>query len=151
MADTAPSHTRTDSGLGLETQKPNGIVQDQDRRSSVHMLLDEAILSRHSTRLYLPKPVPRELLNACLELATHAPSNSNTQAWRVYIVQDTALDRLKGALTTVASSGAAPNIPGLPDTFRHYRSELGKQVYGEGWQIPREDKRVAQESRPAQL
>ena len=31
--------------------------------------LDQAIRERHSTRLFLPQPVPRELLNEALALA----------------------------------------------------------------------------------
>jgi nitroreductase len=41
--------------------------------------LDQAIRERHSTRLFLPQPVPRELVNEALALAQYAPSNSNIQ------------------------------------------------------------------------
>jgi nitroreductase len=44
---------------------------------------DEAIRERHSTRLFLPEPVPRELLNEALALAQYAPSNSNIQPWHM--------------------------------------------------------------------
>ncbi|KAI0142749.1 Nitroreductase-like protein [Xylariaceae sp. FL1272] len=71
---------------------------EQDKMSAVSMLLDEAILSRHSSRLYTSKPVPREILETALELATHSPSNSNTQAWRLFIVTGAALKRLTSAL-----------------------------------------------------
>ncbi|KZZ97548.1 nitroreductase [Moelleriella libera RCEF 2490] len=103
------------------------------------MLFDEAVISRHSTRLFLPKPVPDTALQSALELATHSPSNSNTQAWRLYVVTGAALDRLKTALKTAATSDAAPNIPPLPEEFRPWRSDLGKAIYGEGWGIPRDD------------
>ncbi|KAF3017075.1 hypothetical protein E8E14_006634 [Neopestalotiopsis sp. 37M] len=108
-------------------------------RHRYSMLLDEAIISRHSTRLFKSQPVPDDVLRSALELATHAPSNSNTQAWRLYIVTGSALDRLKGALYKEASSGGAPNIPPLPEQFRASRSELGRKIYGDGWGIPRED------------
>jgi nitroreductase len=40
--------------------------------------LDDAIRSRHSTRMFLPqKPVPRELVDEALALAQCAPSNSD--------------------------------------------------------------------------
>jgi nitroreductase len=46
--------------------------------------LDQTILERHSTRLFLPnKPVPRELLDEPVALAVHAPSNSNIQPWHM--------------------------------------------------------------------
>ncbi|KAK9797655.1 hypothetical protein SCARD494_03484 [Seiridium cardinale] len=116
------------------------------RRNSHHMLLDEAIVTRHSTRLFLPKPVPDDILNQALQLAAHAPSNSNTQAWRLFVVTGPALDRLKAALKTTASSGAAPSIPALPEKFRHSRSELGRLIYGEGWGIQRGDTEAQREA-----
>jgi len=48
--------------------------------------LDDAIRSRHSTRMFLPQPVPRELVKEALALAQRAPSNSNIQPWHVYFV-----------------------------------------------------------------
>jgi nitroreductase len=57
--------------------------------------LEQAILERRSTRLFLPdKPVPRDLLNEALELAMRAPSNSNIQPWRLVLVSGPARDRL---------------------------------------------------------
>ena len=37
--------------------------------------LEQIIMERHSTRLFLRKPVPRELVNEALALAQYAPSN----------------------------------------------------------------------------
>ncbi|KAK2606470.1 hypothetical protein QQS21_003163 [Conoideocrella luteorostrata] len=111
-----------------------------------HMPFDEAVISRHSTRLFLPKPIPDDVFNSALQLAAHSPSNSNTQAWRLYVVTGAALQRLKAALTGVASSGVAPNILPLPEEFRPWRSELGKAVYGDGWGIPREDTEARQKA-----
>jgi nitroreductase len=36
-------------------------------------VLDRAILERHSTRMFLPTPVPREVVDEALALAQHAP------------------------------------------------------------------------------
>ncbi|KAI0451636.1 oxidoreductase [Xylaria acuta] len=103
------------------------------------MLLDEAILARHSTRLYLPdKPVPRTLLDRALQLATHAPSNTNTQAWRLFIVTGAALARLKSGLTAAAAE-RAPQVPGLPAAFAGYRSALGRRIYADGWGLAHDD------------
>jgi nitroreductase len=41
--------------------------------------LGQAVRERHSTRMFLPLPVPRELVDEALALAQHAPSNSNIQ------------------------------------------------------------------------
>ncbi len=49
--------------------------------------VDSAILSRMSVRAYLPKPVEREKIEHILSLAGRAPSGTNTQPWRVYVLQ----------------------------------------------------------------
>lgn len=49
--------------------------------------VDSAILSRMSVRAYLPKPVEREKIEHMLSLASRAPSGTNTQPWRVYVLQ----------------------------------------------------------------
>jgi len=101
--------------------------------------LDEAIRARHSIRKFLPRPVPKELLCECLELAQLAPSNSNIQPWRLFIATGADRDRLKEALLAVARE-EAPHVPSLPEHFSHFRKELGAQVYGVGMGIPSTDK-----------
>jgi nitroreductase len=91
--------------------------------------LEQTIRERHSTRLFLPEPVPRELVDEALALAAHAPSNSNIQPWRVVFASGPARDRLVAALLVGAHRGP-PNIPPLPESFRHFREELGAEVYG---------------------
>jgi nitroreductase len=100
--------------------------------------LDEAIRARHSTRMFLSQPVPRELVTEAIALAQLAPSNSNIQPWHLVLVSGSARDRLVAALIEEAKR-RPPNIPALPESFRHYRSELGAQVYG-AMGIGREDR-----------
>jgi nitroreductase len=47
-------------------------------------------------RLDLTRPVPRELLLECLEVATQAPTGSNRQGWQWVIVTDPAKKQLIG-------------------------------------------------------
>src|SRR5271165_4854177 len=100
--------------------------------------LEQSITERHSTRMFLPRPVPRALVDEALALAQHAPSNSNIQPWRMVFASGATRDRLKDALLEVARR-KVPNIPALPDAFQHYRRELGAEVYG-SMGIAREDK-----------
>jgi nitroreductase len=100
--------------------------------------LDQAVRDRHSTRRFLPRPVPRDLVDEALALAQHAPSNSNIQPWRLVFATGAARERLKDALLGAASH-EAPNIPPLPEAFQHYRRELGVEVYG-SMGIARDDK-----------
>jgi nitroreductase len=100
--------------------------------------LDEAVRERRSTRMFLPRPVPRELVNEALALAQCAPSNSNIQPWHMVFASGAPRDRLVAALLDEARR-RPPNIPPLPEGFQHYRRELGVQVYG-AMGIAREDK-----------
>jgi nitroreductase len=49
-------------------------------------LVDAAITSRRSLRAFLPTPVPRETVERILEVASRAPSGTNTQPWKVYVL-----------------------------------------------------------------
>ena len=57
--------------------------------------LDQSIIERHSTRMFLPRP-GRKIGGtvARLALAQHAPSNSNIQPWRLVFASGTARNRL---------------------------------------------------------
>jgi nitroreductase len=48
--------------------------------------VDAAITSRRSIRAFLPTPVAREDIEAILDVAARAPSGTNTQPWRVYVL-----------------------------------------------------------------
>ena len=92
--------------------------------------LEDIILSRHSTRLFLrDEPVSHQLVTQALELAIRAPSNSNIQPWHVVFASGAARDRLVEALVTQADI-AAPSVPPLPELFAHHRRDLGALVYG---------------------
>ena len=54
----------------------------------------QAIESRQSMREFLPKPVPRDTITHLLELAARAPSGTNTQPWKVYVLQGASRDTL---------------------------------------------------------
>jgi nitroreductase len=99
--------------------------------------LDQAIRERHATRMFLPQPVPRALVEEVLALAQYAPSNSNIQPWHLVFASGPPRDRLVVALLDEAQR-RPPNIPPLPESFQHYRRELGAQVYG-AMGIARED------------
>ncbi|CAN5695400.1 nitroreductase [soil metagenome] len=91
--------------------------------------VDAVIRERRSSRLFLPDPVPRQLVDEAVELAMRAPSNSNIQPWNLVFASGAARDRLVAALVTEAQS-KPPQVPELPASFAHRRGELGAQVYG---------------------
>jgi nitroreductase len=63
--------------------------------------VDAAITSRRSIRAFLPTPVARDDIEAILAVAARAPSGTNTQPWRVYVLTGPARARLSGAIEAV--------------------------------------------------
>jgi nitroreductase len=62
------------------------------------MHVDEAIESRRSVRGFLPDPVDEKIIRHILTVAARAPSGSNTQPWKVYVVSGLAKERLSAAI-----------------------------------------------------
>lgn len=62
----------------------------------------DLVQKRRSTRVYSSKPVPREILDKCLEAARLAPSACNSQPWSFIIIDN---KELKDKLISKAFSG----------------------------------------------
>ena len=60
--------------------------------------VEAAITSRRSTRAFLPTPVPRATVERILEVASRAPSGTNTQPWKVYVLMGEPLESLSRRL-----------------------------------------------------
>ena len=71
----------------LTTTQVSTVIPDPDS-------VDAAILSRFSTRAYLDKPVEKSVLADLLQVAARSPSGTNTQPWKVYVLQGVAKDKL---------------------------------------------------------
>ncbi|KAK6613217.1 hypothetical protein H4I95_01561 [Botrytis cinerea] len=95
------------------------------------MTLRESLIARHSSRAFLSTPVSKFIIQSTLDLARFAPSNSNIQPHLVFLLAGESLENLRTKLFTAASE-STPNIPPLPVGYTHYRSEVGRQLYGEG-------------------
>jgi nitroreductase len=50
-------------------------------------IVDKVIASRKSIRAFLPNPVSKEDIQKILEIAARAPSGTNTQPWKVYVLR----------------------------------------------------------------
>lgn len=69
----------------------------------------EAIRTRYSTRAFLDKPVPRETIEAILDVARQAPSGGNTQPWEVAVVTGRTKRRIGEAIISARDSGIPDN------------------------------------------
>ena len=55
-------------------------------RSEQTQAVDHAITSRHSVRAFLDQAVDKQTIKEILNVACRAPSGTNTQPWKVYVV-----------------------------------------------------------------
>jgi len=69
------------------------------------MHYDDVILGRRSIRGYLPKPVPRALIEEVLTLAMRAPSSMNTQPYHFHVVGGAVLDAIRAGNTQRMAAG----------------------------------------------
>lgn len=98
--------------------------------------VDDAILSRFSARAYLDKPVDRLLLEGLLDVARRAASGTNTQPWKVYVLQGDSKDSLVDKV--VAAHNA---IRANPELAAEYQETY--DYYPEKWVSPYIDRRRA--------
>jgi len=96
--------------------------------------VDTAIRSRMSVRAFTGQAVPRTDIEAILDVASRAPSGTNCQPWRVYVLQGSSRDSL------VAQVCAAHDaIWADPSVAQSYREEY--DYYPEKWVSPYIDRR----------
>jgi nitroreductase len=60
--------------------------------------VDTAIITRRSVRGFLSTPIPDATIREILEVASRAPSGTNTQPWKVHVVTGAARQRLGDAI-----------------------------------------------------
>jgi nitroreductase len=92
--------------------------------------VDAAITSRHSVRAFLPTPVARETIEAILQVASRAPSGTNTQPWKVHVLTGDAKQRLSQKIR------AAYDDPAVRATHTEQYA-----YYPTEWQSPYIDRR----------
>ncbi|MGB3483703.1 MAG: nitroreductase family protein [Mycobacterium sp.] len=76
---------------------------------TLNLSADELLSTTRSVRkrLDFDKPVPREVIMECLELALQAPTGSNAQGWQWVFVEDPAKKR---ALADIYATSATPYL-----------------------------------------
>ncbi|MEA1872332.1 MAG: nitroreductase [Chloroflexota bacterium] len=109
------------------------------------MDLIEAVKRRKSIRGYKPDPVPKEVLEQILDLASRAPSAMNTQPWELTVLTGEVLENVRRGNVELLNSGAPPNpehvVVNWPkeSIYRQRQVDLAKQLF-QLMDIPREDK-----------
>lgn len=96
--------------------------------------VEQAINTRMSARAFTPQPVPRELITQLLAQASRAPSGTNTQPWKVYVLQGKSRDTLVEKVCA-----AHDEVRAHPEKAADYREPY--DYYPEKWVSPFIDRR----------
>ena len=99
-----------------------------------HTPVDAAITSRMSVRAFTPQPVPRQTIADLLQVASRAPSGTNNQPWKVYVLQGASRDTLCDKVCAAHDA-----IRANPALAAEYREEY--DYYPEKWVSPYIDRR----------
>lgn len=110
------------------------------------MKVSDAINTRITTRAFLDRPVPGEVLRRILETAKRAPSGGNLQPWHVWVLAGEPMVRFKAlikekAAVTPRGEGTEYNIypAELKEPYKARRFKCGEDMYAT-INVPREDK-----------
>jgi nitroreductase len=102
--------------------------------SAPALSVDDAIASRMSVRAFLPRAVEREAIRHLLELAIRAPSGTNTQPWKIYVLQGASRQTLVDKVCAAHEAMRAN-----PALASEYKEEY--DYYPEKWVSPYIDRR----------
>jgi nitroreductase len=96
--------------------------------------VDEAITSRSSIRAFTPQPVSRQTITDVLQVSSRAPSGTNTQPWKVYVLQGESRNSLVEKVCTAHDA-----IRQNPELASDYKEAY--DYYPEKWISPYIDRR----------
>ena len=74
------------------------MTTDQEKTNNP---VEEAISSRRSIRAFLPTPIPQQTIENILDTAARAPSGTNIQPWKTYVLTGDSLAGLSQAILKV--------------------------------------------------
>ena len=81
------------------------LAPDKKNELSITDIVDQAMLTRRSVRAFLPDSVDDETIRDILRVAARAPSGTNMQPWKVYVVSG---ERKQALSEAILSSGVRP-------------------------------------------
>ena len=97
-------------------------------------IVDAAITSRMSARAFTPQPVEKSVLEDILRVASRAPSGTNCQPWRVYVLQGESRQSLVNQVCAAHDA-----IRANPELATQYSEEY--DYYPQQWVSPFIDRR----------
>jgi len=101
-------------------------VQDLPEINSAEFI--KVVESRRSVRRFTETPVPKEILQRCIELALLSPNSCNLQPWEFIILETPALrDKINRACLSQNAARTAPSMLAIvarTDTWRQNAADM---------------------------
>ena len=95
---------------------------------------DQSITSRHSVRAFTDRKVDRAMIEHLIGVASRAPSGTNSQPWKVYVLQGPSKDSLANAVCK-----AHNDLRAHPELAAQFQEEY--DYYPATWVSPYIDRR----------
>jgi nitroreductase len=137
---------RGNSGLQIGGAAMTVSMQTDETSPEHTFLIDEVIRGRRAKSGFTNRPVPIETVKDILSVAKHAPSSSNIQPWRCYVLTGKGRERVVAAALKAfdnAPEKLSPEYPFFPDPLHEpylsTRKKFGGQL-GDGQGVERSDK-----------
>jgi nitroreductase len=116
-------------------QKPGPAAPFSERERAA---IERAMAERRSVRGFAARPVARDLIERILDIAARAPSGTNMQPWRAYVLAGEEKRALSKAIAQSRNSGGPAHRDGeyryYPETFFEpylsRRRKIGWDLYG---------------------
>lgn len=109
---------------------------------------NQVVTQRSSSRAYLPEPIPASDIEHALALACQAPSNCNTQPWKIAVASGAACERLAQAISSAMMAGQMnPDLPydgQYPGIYKERQFASAQALYA-AVGIAREDRAARQQ------
>lgn len=102
--------------MSIRLASPPSISTD-----SLRGAVDWALVTRRSTRAFLPTPVPRTDVEAILDVARYCASGVNTQPWHVHVLMGAAKQRLSEAIMQIHDDPSL--VATLDEPYDYYPQE----------------------------
>ncbi|HTP76341.1 MAG TPA: nitroreductase [Rhizomicrobium sp.] len=86
----------------------------------------DALHARRSVRAFRPDPVPRQLVEELLRLASRAPSGTNVQPWKVHVVAGAVRQELERAVLAHRESKPVDQRAEFPRSSKRKEPYIGR-------------------------
>jgi len=103
MMSVVSHHHRTESAMSVDYLAFRNEQEALLAEPGAARHVDAAIVSRRSIRAFLPTPVPRATIEDILRVARHAPSGTNLQPWKVYVMTGALRQKLTDTVLAICA------------------------------------------------